>query len=84
MGVTTATRKRGELGKFRSPDAAGDVRLVAENAELVDRLGRLGPALASMAHDLARIRRENAALKRENLRLRALLEEPRRTGPLGL
>ena len=48
-------------------------RLAAENAELAERLRRLGPVLASMAHDLARSRRENAALRRENLRLQALL-----------
>jgi hypothetical protein len=50
-----------------------DGRLLAENAELADRLRRMGPALANMAHELARARRENAALKRENLRLQALL-----------
>jgi hypothetical protein len=48
-----------------------DGRLLAENAELTDRLRRMGPALANIAHELARARRENAALKRENLRLEA-------------
>jgi hypothetical protein len=52
-------------------DSDPDGRLAAENAALANRLRRLGPALASMAHDLARLRRENAALKRENLHLRA-------------
>ena len=51
-------------------------RLVAGNAELADRLRRLGPALSSMACDLARARRENAALRRENLRLQVLLGGP--------
>jgi hypothetical protein len=49
--------------------------LIAENAELADRLRRLGPAFSSMAQDLARARRENAALRRENLRLKMLLGE---------
>jgi hypothetical protein len=48
-----------------------DSRLLAENAELAGRLRLLGPALASLTHDLARVRRENVALRRENLRLRA-------------
>ena len=51
----------------------GGSRLVAENAALAARLRRLGPALSSMACDLARARRENAALRRENLRLQMLL-----------
>ena len=38
-----------------------DSRLLAENAELAGRLRLLGPALASLTHDLARVRRENAA-----------------------
>jgi regulator of replication initiation timing len=56
--------------------------LIAENAELADRLRLLGPALSSMAQDLAHARRENGALRsengalrRENLRLRMLLGE---------
>ena len=56
-----------------------DGRLIAENAELANRIRRLGPALASMAGDLARARRENAALKRENLRLQAQLVESGRS-----
>ncbi len=51
--------------------------LLAENAELLARLRRLGPAMTSMAHDLASARRQNAALRRENLRLRTLID-PRR------
>ena len=58
-----------------------DGRLVAENAELADRLRRLAPALSDMAHDLARARRENIALRRENLRLQALLVESRDRAP---
>ena len=50
--------------------------MVAENAALAARLRRLGPALSSMACDLARARRENAALRRENLRLQMLLGGP--------
>jgi hypothetical protein len=45
--------------------------LVAENAELVVRVQRLGPVLVGMAQDLSVARRESAALKRENRRLRS-------------
>lgn len=56
-------------------DAEGENRLRAENAQLAARLRRLGPAMASMAADLAELRRELGKLERENVRLRALADE---------
>jgi hypothetical protein len=53
-------------------DAGGQDRLLTENTQLAERLRRLGPAMASMAAELAECRRELGALKRENVRLRAL------------
>lgn len=58
-----------------SAGGGGDGRLLAENAELSERLRRLAPALSAMARDLGHTRRENANLKRENLQLRELLRE---------
>lgn len=76
-------RSRHRTAGMRTPDgsmnfrsaAAGvaPMRLLQENAELVDRLGALGPALTNLAHDLASARRQNAALRRENRRLQAQL-----------
>ena len=47
--------------------------LLDENLELTARLRRSGPALESMARELATARRELAAVTRDNARLRSQL-----------
>ena len=68
-GVKSGLSESLARGRLAYDDAEGD--LVAENAQLAERMQRLGPALVSTARDLAQARRENAALKRENRRLLA-------------